>query len=304
MPDNRASVQPVKDAIFHEILGVAGKRNSRFASRFIRLILNIPVNRITSILVDFEQNVSTIGWNEAAKSLLSRFVSKVQVNGPIDIPTEGPLIVAANHPGSFDSIILAALIRRDDLMVMSSSMPFITCLPAVAPHFIFVGSSAHSKMAAFRSALRHLKDGKAILVFPRGNVEPDPALSPDAGRTLQFWSPSLGMLLSKTPQAKAVVSIVRGVISSRWFDSRLFQFLKKPEQRQKFAEIFQVAEQLTLSRQTSLEPVVSFSPPIAQYNPTLTGSEAWMSIILDHARQQVNQTRADDHLTTISFSNR
>jgi hypothetical protein len=133
-------------------------------------------------------------------------------------------------------------------------------------------------------------------------VEPDPALSPDAEHTLQLWSPSLGMLLSKTPQARAVVSIVGGVISSRWFDSRLFRFLKKPEQRQKFAEIFQVAEQLTLSRKTSLLPVVSFSPPISQTDPVFNGSEAWMEILLKNAREQVNLFSAEDNRITISFS--
>src|SRR5690554_4896185 len=130
-----APIESIKNAIYSEILGVIGKRDSRFADRLLRLCFGVPVGRISEMLVAFERDVNATGFNAAVNRLLSRFVSAVRIAGPVDVPEEGPLIVAANHPGSFDAVILAALIRRDDLTVMSSSLPFINCLPSVAPHF-------------------------------------------------------------------------------------------------------------------------------------------------------------------------
>jgi hypothetical protein len=59
-----------------------------------------------------------------------------------------------------------------------------------------------------------------------------------------------------------VVATVRGVISPRWFHHPVARLWKKPEQRQKVAEIFQVAGQLVRSKRLPLVPAVVFSPPL------------------------------------------
>jgi hypothetical protein len=117
-------------------------------------------------------------------------------------------------------------------------------------------------MAAFRSGLRHLQAGKALLLFPRGDVEIDPALSAEAAQGLARWSPSLEIYLRRVPETRLVIAIVSGVLSRRWFYHPALRIWKKAEQRQKVAEILQVAEQLFLSRNPPLSPRVSFSPPL------------------------------------------
>jgi hypothetical protein len=106
-------------------------------------------------------------------------------------------------------------------------------------------------------------DGQALLLFPRGDVEIDPALSPEAFLGMARWSASLELFLRKAPETRVVVAIVGGVLSSRWFEHPLVRLWKKTEQRQKVAEIIQVAEQLLLSRKPQLTPQVLFSPPLA-----------------------------------------
>jgi hypothetical protein len=59
-----------------------------------------------------------------------------------------------------------------------------------------------------------------------------------------------------------VIATVAGVLSARWFNHPILRLWKKTEQRQKVAEIIQVAEQLILSRKPQLTPLVYFSHPL------------------------------------------
>jgi hypothetical protein len=60
-----------------------------------------------------------------------------------------------------------------------------------------------------------------------------------------------------------VVAIASGVLSGKWFKSPLIKRWKKYEQRQKVAEIFQIATQLLTGKKTATTPTVSFSPPLS-----------------------------------------
>ena len=97
------------------------------------------------------------------------------------IPEEGPLIVASNHPGAYDSIAIISNLPRQDLKVIVSDVPFLRSLPAVSQRLIFTPSGPYSRMAALRGLLRHVQEGGAALIFPSGLVDPDPAFMPEAG---------------------------------------------------------------------------------------------------------------------------
>jgi hypothetical protein len=66
----------------------------------------------------------------------------------------------------------------------------------------------------------------------------------------------------QAPQTKVVVAIVSGVLSPHWFKLPIVRMWKKPEQRQKIAEIFQVVQQLLWEDSLKFTPKVSFSPPV------------------------------------------
>lgn len=148
------------------------------------------------------------------------------------------------------------------LKVISSDIAIFHHLPSIAPHFIPINEDPHRRMVAFRTGLRHLRDGKALLLFPRGDVEIDPALSAQALQGMMRWSSSLELYLRKAPGTPLVIATVSGVLSPGWFNHPVLRVWKKTEQRQKVAEIIQVAEQLILSRKARLAPQVSFSPPL------------------------------------------
>src|SRR3954469_1563331 len=93
------------------------------------------------------------------------------------IPRAGPLVVVANHPfGAIDGIILNSLLRRvrSDVKLLGTTM--LSRMPAYAPDFFFVDNLADNKEAAARNvgsmkgALRWVRDGGVLGVFPSGEV--------------------------------------------------------------------------------------------------------------------------------------
>ena len=89
------------------------------------------------------------------------------------VPKTGPLVVVANHPlHGVDGMAVAHMISqvRSDVKIMLTSS--FDGIPGVAEHGIFVsegnGSSARSRSESTREAMKWLKDGHVLIVFPAG----------------------------------------------------------------------------------------------------------------------------------------
>ncbi|MHC4990092.1 MAG: lysophospholipid acyltransferase family protein [Planctomycetota bacterium] len=92
------------------------------------------------------------------------------------IPDSGPLVVVANHPfGGIEGIILGALLRRvrPDARLMANHL--LSNFPLLHDQFIFVdpfdrADSIRRNLASMRDAVRHVREGGALGVFPAGEV--------------------------------------------------------------------------------------------------------------------------------------
>ncbi|MBK8267682.1 MAG: lysophospholipid acyltransferase family protein [Planctomycetes bacterium] len=91
------------------------------------------------------------------------------------IPRSGPLIVVANHPfGGLEGIVLSALRGvRNDVKLLANYL--LGCIPEMRDSFIFVdpfgGSAAKLKnVAGMKEAIRWVREGRALGVFPSGEV--------------------------------------------------------------------------------------------------------------------------------------
>jgi hypothetical protein len=222
-----ANLENVTKAIFLEIQGVMGLTQSRLAQWPVRTFFRPPAHRMARLLIQLDQEIAKYGLRTAAENLLASFVQDFKSECLGCIPRDGPLLVVSNHPGAYDLLILVANLFREDLKIISSDFAFIRHLPSVAPHFITITDDPYRRMISFRTALRHLQDDKALLIFPRGEIELDPALSPDAADGIDRWSLSLDLFLRAVPQTCSVVAIVSGVFLSRWFNHPLLRIWKK-----------------------------------------------------------------------------
>src|SRR5215208_3711940 len=104
---------------------------------------------------------------------------RVAVEGRENVPREGPLLIAANHPGLGDSLALFATIPRTDLRVVAAVRPLLDALPNTSRYLLTVAEASPGRFGLVRAATRHLRDGGAVLTFPGGRIEPDPAVLPD-----------------------------------------------------------------------------------------------------------------------------
>jgi hypothetical protein len=133
-------------------------------------------------------------------------------------------------------------------------------LPASSNHLIFTSNDQEKRVGAVRSAIRHLRDGEAVLIFPSGRVEPDPASLPGAAEAIQRWSPSLELLLRRVPETQVLISIVSGVISPKFLRIPLIRLWKGLRDPQTVAETIQIVIQMLLPNLVRLKPHISFSP--------------------------------------------
>src|SRR3546814_269143 len=89
-----------------------------------------------------------------------------------DIPASGPLLIVANHPyGVTEGLAIADLLlkKRTDVRLLANNL--LCALPEFAPLVVPVDvfrSGVNS--GSIRAAIRHLKDGGALIMFPAGEV--------------------------------------------------------------------------------------------------------------------------------------
>jgi 1-acyl-sn-glycerol-3-phosphate acyltransferase len=290
-PTTTPEIEAVTDVLFNQILSVMGLKHLNWISKFLFLILSSPIKRMSGMLVELDENIAQKGGNQAAKEFMSYFVNDVNLLGAENIPEQGPLLLMCNHPAAYDVIILAACIRRDDLKILGSDVQFIKKFPKIANLIIPVPYHVPSRLQTVRASINHLKNGGAVLIFPRGDVEPDPAVSPGAEHSLDGWSASLELFLRKVPQTISIVAIASGILSKKWFKNPVIKLWKKYEQRQKVAEIFQIATQLITGKMPKTTPMVSFSPPLSIDD--LGGENAPGGTLLANLIEQARQLLAN-----------
>ena len=126
------------------------------------------------------------------------------------IPTEGSLLVVANHPfGAMEGLALLELIRRrrSDVKIMANYI--LGRIPELRDDFFFVDpfgrrSSVARNINALRQALNWLRDGKVLIVFPAGEVA---SFAPHAFRVRDpAWQPSL-MALARRANVKRFLPV-------------------------------------------------------------------------------------------------
>jgi hypothetical protein len=294
MPTPEATHTPdissVTTVLYAQLMSVMGLKHSNWITRSLYPIFRSPARRMASYLVEADRDTAITGWNSAVKQFATHLVTDVCLTGQESIPKQGPLMVIANHPAAYDVAILAACIPRDDLKIIASDIAIVQMLPNIRQHIIPVPYHIPSRLQTVRSTLQHLKIAGSILIFPRGNVEPDPQVSPGAEQSMAGWSPSIELFLRNVPDTRCVVAIAGGMLSASWFSNPFIRLWKKYEQRQKVAEIFQVAAQLFTRRKPAVTPRIDFSAPLTIAD--LGGSTASDGAILENVLGQARQLLA------------
>lgn len=123
-----------------------------------------------------QHNMAGLNKEEFARKLLS--VMNIEVIGGSEvsykIPADGPLVIASNHPfGGIEGVILCLILGqiRPDLKVLANQG--LKLFPELNDYFIFTNPLSENDPkngASIRTSLKHVKQGKALLIFPAGRV--------------------------------------------------------------------------------------------------------------------------------------
>ncbi|GLQ34400.1 hypothetical protein GCM10007939_06830 [Amylibacter marinus] len=158
-------------------ISYANSADGRMARRMIRGIENLTgrpalIRRADGYDVDIERGGNF--WQVIAQRYAIEY--DFIKGSPQNIPTEGPLVVVANHPfGILDGLAMGNLLaeRRDDFQIIANNVfqraseidRFI--LPI---SFESTRQGAKVNLETRRIAVRNLRAGGAVAVFPGGTV--------------------------------------------------------------------------------------------------------------------------------------
>lgn len=273
MEDLKGKTKKLADDLVFELNKSLGFKKGGLSHELLRPLVWKPMFRFSEMATIFEHRLVQEGWQKASAWFITHFVDQVEAQGNERLPENGPLVVASNHPGAYDSLVISSMIPRDDLKIISSDIPFVKKLPGTSSHMIFSDKDPHSRMQAARQALRHLKDGGALLVFARATMDPDPAYMPDSEVELARWTSSLGMFLRNVPQTRIAVSIISGVLSPRFLNHPSTYLRRGRVNKQRLSEFFQVMHQLMSPGKLMVTPNLSFGAAHSLDDLGLMGSK-------------------------------
>lgn len=255
------------------------------AYRLLEKLFWLPARHFTNLVAQVDYDTRRYDICEAARRFQPRFYPKVEAFIEAEIPSTGPLILASNHPGTFDFVIIAAQAHRPDLTAIARDMPFLRNLPGLNAQIIYSTRETQARMGVLRASLRHLRRGGSLLVFPTGRLDPDPGVMQGAERALDNWSESVEFLLEKVPETLYQPVIVSGVMSRNVLKSPLVDIKNQRYDGLIRAEILQVVLMMYFPRLFNLQPrvMVGQTATIAKLGEE-TGSSDLRPAILARAR--------------------
>jgi len=183
---------------------------------------------------------ATAGLPAACALLIKRIAGTSDIIGAAQIPATGAVVCVANHPGLVDVAGLCVAIGRQDIRIIAAERPLLQALPGFTQHLISVPESGPGRAHALRAAVRHLRAGGALLTFPAGRIEPDPAVQTDAHATLPLWSDMPATLRRAVPGVPLVAMLASGVTSARALSNPLVQRVPVRRDREWLAATLQL----------------------------------------------------------------
>jgi hypothetical protein len=197
-----------------DMLGTSGIKNPLLKALFI-LLASLPIFLFSLIILKYNRLIARESLALASRWLLKKFYKGFRLEG--DRPAQGANLFLCHHPGIVDSLILFASIGRSDLVPVVNDRYFFRALTALGEDFIFVDQKRPG-MEVIKRMLAALRSGRALVLYPAGKIETDPALCSPGENFLGEWSPSPQLLL-RLAQKEGWSFTVQSVLVSGIFES-------------------------------------------------------------------------------------
>ena len=130
-------------------------------------------------MIDVGKNTLGVRLLRGTLLLMMRILFRIEHAGMERIPKSGPLLIVANHVTYFDPFWIALRIQRT-MRIMAWDKIF--SFPLAGRLFCWFGafpvSLENPETGAFKMALRVLRNGEALMMFPEGGRSVDGRLRP------------------------------------------------------------------------------------------------------------------------------
>jgi len=208
----------------------------------VRRLIRPVAHQLAGRFVTYDRALGDSGLRHGSSWIVDAATGGLTVEGLEHVPTRGPLLVVANHPGLSDAVALVSALGRDDAWIVTAEYPFLRALRLASRRFLFVPDDRADRLSVFRRIVSKLRAGETVVVFPAGGLEPDPALSRVAAlASLPTWSRSIQLLAEVTPETRVVPAAIQGVVSRSAFDHPLSKRRGALKERQRMASLIQLA---------------------------------------------------------------
>ncbi len=240
MQERPEQIETLTRVCVDDLLSAFGLGKLRRGRRPLKLLSRVPARRVARQIATYDQIVGESGLRAGGAWALERMVRRVEIEGRERVPREGSLLLVSNHPGLADAVALFTSIPRPDLRVVAAEWPLLDALPNTSRYLITVAKASSSRFGVLRAAARHLRHGGAVLNFPAGRMEPDPAVLPGAVEALERWSTSVDLFARLTPDLTVVPVAVSGVFSPIALRNPLTYLRRREEDRRWLASNLQM----------------------------------------------------------------
>lgn len=261
MINDTPTVASLSELLVQELAMAVALPHSKIAKRFIRRLFGKAAGSFSALGLALDQVVEKGGLSAGARWIQPRFVASNKACGVENIPPDGPLVIASNHPGSYDSVMLSAHVERPDYKIVIGNIPFFQKLPNLRERAIFAPATddVAGRMRTVRESIRHLQAGGALLIFARGGIEADPSIAAHADAEFPLWSRSLEIFLRHAPETRVLITIVSGVIAKAAFHHPITWLRSARPDKQRLAFMYQILRQVTSGKETfGLQARVTF----------------------------------------------
>lgn len=261
-PSEQKSALVYREKIIDEIFYALGLSRRGLMRRLLGPLFRLPANRFSQIAASADSEARSSGITGSARRILPYLSLKPMARGAENIPLDGPLLVASNHPGAYDSVAILSSIPRKDIRVFISDVAFTRAFSFASLYFIYTPKDEAGRLLALRTSIDHLKSGGGLLIFAHGDVEPDPELNPGASEAIEDWSRSIEIMLRRVPETWLLVTIASGVLMPKFGKNPIVKIRKTAARRQKLAEVLQISQQMIFPRSFQTNVHISFAKPV------------------------------------------
>jgi 1-acyl-sn-glycerol-3-phosphate acyltransferase len=237
-----------------DLAQLSGVGGSWIGRQVLQTMLGGQVRRFATNMAAFDADLETRGLVDAAQNLCRQYSGRVLAEGLENIPRTGPILLVSNHPGMFDSLAIFATFPRTDIRALARPQPLLGMLSSLAPHLLMLPDDGAGRAGGLRQVLRMLRADGALLLYPAGHLEPEPALMERHGfedgspkEPLGPWSNGVGTLVRLATRQGVPLQVIPtslvGVLSTstwRWFGP-LLKLRKTLRGREDLTAVLQVA---------------------------------------------------------------